>query len=191
MALPLRRRPDVGGPAEGVLKRVGSSLPPSPGRYSDLRREGSEVIIILVFGVPLWLQSHHTDQGNSETFMDALRVNVVKKVAIPPYRSGQFQASRLLFDEDWRASSQSHHTDQGNSEKRIGAFGDDVDPKRSQSHHTDQGNSECTPCNLLTSVHLIRVDTSRAGLVRGLRRPRLKPWGYPWLSLKGRFKQGT
>ena len=63
-------------------------------------------------------QSHRTDQGSSK-YRDSTRAssNGAETVAIPPYRSGQFQdkVRRMLETAATARLSQSHRTDQGSS----------------------------------------------------------------------------
>ena len=65
------------------------------------------------------------------------------RVAIPPYRSGQFRAAALLQSDGTGKlkASQSLHADQGNFEV-VACLSVGATTASSQSLHTDQGNSE-------------------------------------------------
>ena len=94
---------------------------------------------------PSQSQSHHTDQGNSDYQGMLMRLGpeTSNRVAIPPYRSGQFGLCAILLALSplQADTSQSHHTDQAIRTKVKIRY---VDPsvQKSQSHHTDQGNSD-------------------------------------------------
>jgi hypothetical protein len=125
-------------------------------------------------------QSHHTDQGSSESATisgappwssrnPTIQIRAVPSgplvfgsgliignqlVTIPPYRSGQFRGSLPSTASSRQPrKSQSHHTDQGSSEVR-GGVPESFRCTKSQSHHTDQGSSEGTPCRVLKAKGL-------------------------------------